>query len=57
MAFPFNTPEEFVQGFFKSGQSLLHAFTGMSGDAPASAGALRREAPAGSDGRVTGKGI
>src|SRR5579859_7624165 len=38
MAAPFNMPDEFVQGFFKSGQSLLHAFTGMSGDAPASAG-------------------
>jgi polyhydroxyalkanoate synthase len=25
----FNTPDEFVQGFFKSGQSLMQAFTGM----------------------------
>jgi polyhydroxyalkanoate synthase len=38
MVSPFNMPDEFVQGFFKSGQSLLHAFTGMSSDVPASAG-------------------
>lgn len=38
MASPFNMPNEFVQGFFKSGHCLLHAFTGKSGDASASAG-------------------
>ena len=37
MVSPFNMRGEFVQGFFKSGQNLLHAFTGMSGDSRASA--------------------
>ncbi|HEX3636422.1 MAG TPA: class I poly(R)-hydroxyalkanoic acid synthase [Paraburkholderia sp.] len=31
MAAPFNMPDEFVQGFFKSGQTLLHAYTGAAG--------------------------
>ncbi len=37
MAAPFNMPDEFVQGFFKSGQTLLQAYTGVvghAGDAP-----------------------
>ena len=25
----FNVPDEYVQGFFKSGQAMLQAFTGM----------------------------
>jgi len=29
MASPFNVPDEFVQGFYKSGQSLVHAFAGL----------------------------
>src|SRR5690242_3939830 len=31
MAAPFNMPDEFIQGFFKSGQTLLQAYTGASG--------------------------
>lgn len=31
MVAPFNMPDEFVQGFFKSGQTLLHAYTGAAG--------------------------
>src|SRR6266702_384399 len=31
MAAPFNMPYEFVQGFFKSGQTLLQAYTGAAG--------------------------
>jgi polyhydroxyalkanoate synthase subunit PhaC len=30
MASPFNMPDEFVQGFFKSGQTLLQAYTGAA---------------------------
>ncbi|CAE6844277.1 MULTISPECIES: PHA/PHB synthase family protein [Paraburkholderia] len=37
MASPFNMPDEFVQGFFKSAQTLMQAFTGLPGDASASA--------------------
>nr|WP_231941686.1 hypothetical protein [Burkholderia sp. PAMC 28687] len=42
MASPFIMPDEFVQGFFKSGQTLLQAYTGVADasalqDAPASA--------------------
>jgi polyhydroxyalkanoate synthase len=35
MTAPFNMPDEFVRGFFKSGQALLQAYTGVAGDAPA----------------------
>ena len=37
MASSFSVPEEFIQGFFKSGQSLTKAFTGVrpGGEAPA----------------------
>ena len=38
MAAPFNVPDEFVQGFFKAGQSLVQSFAGMRHDAPAGAG-------------------
>jgi polyhydroxyalkanoate synthase len=31
MASPFNIPDEFVRGFFKSGQTLLQAYTGAAG--------------------------
>jgi polyhydroxyalkanoate synthase len=31
MASPFSMPDKFVQGFFKSGQSLLQAFAGTGG--------------------------
>ena len=31
MVSPFNMPDKFVQGFFKSGQSLLQAFAGTGG--------------------------
>lgn len=31
MAAPFNMPDEFIHGFFKSGQTLLQAYTGASG--------------------------
>ena len=31
MAAPFNMPDEFVRGFFKSGQTLLQAYTGAAG--------------------------
>ena len=37
MASPFNMPDEFVQGFFKSGQSLLKAFGGGHGGSPSGA--------------------
>ncbi|MDR3455465.1 MAG: class I poly(R)-hydroxyalkanoic acid synthase [Rhodoferax sp.] len=37
MAAPFNMPDEFVQGFLKSGQNLLRGFTGALGDSPAGA--------------------
>jgi polyhydroxyalkanoate synthase subunit PhaC len=37
MASPFNMPDEFVQGFFKSAQTLMQAFSGVPGDASASA--------------------
>src|SRR6478752_6028414 len=40
MTAPFNMPDEFVRGFFKSGQTLLQAYTGAAekpGDAPAAA--------------------
>ena len=33
MASPFNVPDEFVQGFFKSGQSLVQALAGTGGAA------------------------
>ena len=33
MALPFNIPEEFVRGFFKSGQTMLEAYTGAAGSA------------------------
>jgi polyhydroxyalkanoate synthase len=33
MASPFNMPDEFVQGFFKAGQTLLQAYTGAAGHA------------------------
>jgi polyhydroxyalkanoate synthase len=33
MASPFNIPDEFVQGFFKAGQTLLQAYTGAAGHA------------------------
>jgi len=36
MASPFNMPDEFVQGFFKSAQTLMQAFSGVPGDASAS---------------------
>ena len=39
MAAPFNMPDEFVRGFFKSGQTLLQAYTGAAGttgEAPSS---------------------
>ena len=32
MAAPFNMPDEFVRGFFKSGQTLLQAYTGAAGN-------------------------
>jgi len=32
MASPFNMPEEFVRGFFKSGQTLLEAYMGVAGN-------------------------
>ena len=31
MAAPFNMPDEFIQGFFQSGQTLLQAYTGAFG--------------------------
>lgn len=37
MASPFNMPDEFAQGFFKSGQSLVRAFVGGRGDSVAGA--------------------
>ena len=40
MASPFNMPDEFVRGFFKSGQTLLQAYTGATAntaDGPAPA--------------------
>ena len=43
MAAPFNMPDEFVQGFFKSGQTLLHAYTGAAGktgEAPSTPGRM-----------------
>ena len=36
MAGPFNMPDEYVQGFFKAGQSLVQSLTGAHSDAPAS---------------------
>ena len=41
---PFNMPDEYVQGFFKAGQSLLQALTPTTGSALAS-GAPARGAP------------
>ena len=35
MASPFNMPDEFVQGFFKSGQNLLQSFMGTNANLPA----------------------
>src|ERR1700675_595828 len=32
MASPFNIPDEFVRGFFKSGQTLLQAYNGAAGE-------------------------
>ena len=40
MASPFNVPDEFVNGFLKSGQDLLQAFTGTGG-----ASAVRQRRP------------
>lgn len=40
MTAPFNMPDEFVRGFFKSGQTLLQAYTGTAGDAPATGAKL-----------------
>jgi polyhydroxyalkanoate synthase len=37
MAALFNMPDEFIQGFFKSGQTLLQAYTGAAADAPTTA--------------------
>jgi polyhydroxyalkanoate synthase len=37
MTSPFSMPDEFVQGFFTSGQSLLQAYAGAAGDASATA--------------------
>jgi polyhydroxyalkanoate synthase len=37
MAALFNMPDEFVQGFFKSGQSLIQSFTSVRGDSPVGA--------------------
>jgi polyhydroxyalkanoate synthase len=34
MASAFNAPDEFVNGFLKSGQNLLQAFTGMASSSP-----------------------
>lgn len=34
MASPFNVPDEFVRGFYKSGQNLVHAFAGLGGASP-----------------------
>ena len=42
MSSPFNMPDEYVQGFFKAGQSLLQALTPTVGAAEAPA----RSAPA-----------
>lgn len=36
MASPFNMPDEFIQGFFKSGQTLLQAWAGAARSADAS---------------------
>jgi polyhydroxyalkanoate synthase len=38
---PFNMPDEYVQGFFKAGQSLLQALTPTAGSAEASAAPAR----------------
>jgi polyhydroxyalkanoate synthase len=38
MTSPFNLPDEFLQGFFKAGQSLVKSFSGLHGDSPAGAG-------------------
>ena len=35
MAMPFNVPDEFVQGFYKSGQNLVQAFAGIGSATPA----------------------
>ena len=37
MAGPFNMPDEYVQGFFKAGQSLVQSLAGVHSDAPAGA--------------------
>ncbi len=34
---PFNMPDEYVQGFFKAGQSMLQALTPTAGSAEAAA--------------------
>ena len=38
---PFNLPDEYVQGFFKAGQSLLQSLTPTLGSADASASPAR----------------
>ena len=38
MASPFNIPDEFVNGFLKSGQDLLQAFTGTGSDSTSGGG-------------------
>ena len=40
MASPFNTPDEFVQGFFKSAQSLMQAFSVVPASAAPAAGVV-----------------
>ena len=37
MAGPFNMPDEYVQGLFKAGQSLVQSLTGVHSDAPTGA--------------------
>ena len=46
MAAPFNMPDEFVRGFFKSGQTLLQAYTGAAGNHRRSAVRPPAELPA-----------
>jgi len=45
MAWPFNVPDEFVQGLFKSGQSLMQAFTGVPAAGQAPPGSLAGPKP------------
>ena len=46
MASPFNMPEEFVRGFFISGQTLLEAYMGVAGTTTDSRSASGRTLPA-----------